>query len=73
VKGVVYWRPYYVAAEAVCDDFAACLLMPRPWVKRLWSGGLQDIDALPASGSLRPPCSVRWSRSGSLTPVAAAC
>jgi Zn-dependent peptidase ImmA (M78 family) len=24
-------------AEQVCDYFAACLLMPRPWVKRAWT------------------------------------
>jgi hypothetical protein len=32
--------------EKVCDHFAACLLMPRPWVKRLWGQGVQDIAAL---------------------------
>lgn len=29
-------------AERVCDYFAACLLMPRPWVKRAWTAGVQD-------------------------------
>lgn len=33
-------------AEAVCDYFAACLLMPRPWVKRAWGLGIQQVDAL---------------------------
>ena len=28
--------------EASCDQFAACLLMPRPWVKRAWGNGVQD-------------------------------
>jgi Zn-dependent peptidase ImmA (M78 family) len=28
--------------EAVCDHFAACLLMPKKWVKRSFYGGLQD-------------------------------
>lgn len=32
--------------EAVCDHFAACLLMPRPWVKRAWGSGLQDLADL---------------------------
>ena len=33
-------------AERICDYFAACLLMPRPWVKRAWSSGVQDLDLL---------------------------
>lgn len=32
--------------EAVCDHFAACLLMPRAWVKRLWGEGIQDLSLL---------------------------
>lgn len=32
--------------ERICDHFAACFLMPRPWVKRAWANGIQDIDAL---------------------------
>ncbi len=33
-------------AEQVCDYFAACLLMPRPWVKRAWVEGVQDLRRL---------------------------
>jgi Zn-dependent peptidase ImmA (M78 family) len=33
-------------AETLCDYFAACLLMPRPWVKHDYYGGLQNIRAL---------------------------
>ena len=33
-------------AELICDYFAACLLMPRPWVKRAWSMRMQQVDAL---------------------------
>ena len=32
--------------EAVCDHFAACLLMPRAWVKGHWYRGTQDLMAL---------------------------
>lgn len=32
--------------ERLCDYFAACLLMPRPWVKRAWTSGHQDVVAL---------------------------
>ncbi len=31
-----------VRAERICDYFAACLLMPRPWIKRDWCGGMQN-------------------------------
>jgi Zn-dependent peptidase ImmA (M78 family) len=34
-------------AENICDYFAACVLMPRTWIKRDWAGGgIQDIDRL---------------------------
>lgn len=39
-------RPSEARAEAICDYFAACLLMPRPWVKQAWVGGIQDQRAL---------------------------
>lgn len=32
--------------EAVCDHFAACLLMPKAWVKSLWGQGVQDLAGL---------------------------
>lgn len=32
--------------EQVCDFFAACLLMPRPWVKRAWRDGNQSLAPL---------------------------
>lgn len=28
-------------AETICDYFAACLLMPRPWIKTAWAHGIQ--------------------------------
>lgn len=52
-------------AEAMCDYFAACLLMPRLWVKRLWTGGLQDIDHLAARFRVSPAAmSLRLSQLG---------
>ena len=33
-------------AEQVADHFAACLLMPRSWVKRIWCNEIQDVDQL---------------------------
>ena len=33
-------------AERICNYFAACLLMPRAWVKRDWGHGLQAVERL---------------------------
>jgi len=33
-------------AEAVCDYFAGCVLMPRVWLKKAWRDGPQDIASL---------------------------
>ncbi len=41
-------------AERMCDYFAACLLMPRPWVKRLWAQGTQDGAVLAATFKVSP-------------------
>lgn len=32
--------------ERLADYFAACVLMPRPWVKQAWCGGMQDLTEL---------------------------
>lgn len=32
--------------ELICNHFAACVLMPRMWVKRAWTSGIQDEEAL---------------------------
>ncbi|NUL28408.1 ImmA/IrrE family metallo-endopeptidase [Streptomyces lunaelactis] len=34
--------------EQVCDYFAACLLMPRNWLKQAWASGIQSPAALAA-------------------------
>lgn len=34
--------------ESLCDYFAGCLLMPRPWVKRAWATQTQDSARLAA-------------------------
>jgi Zn-dependent peptidase ImmA (M78 family) len=33
-------------AEQVADYFAACLLMPRIWMRRVWTSGVQRLPAL---------------------------
>jgi hypothetical protein len=35
-------RAEKLAVEQLCHHFAACLLMPRPWVKRAWGLGVQS-------------------------------
>jgi len=32
--------------ELVCDYFAGCVLMPRPWLKRAWTTGSQRLSNL---------------------------
>lgn len=39
-------KPSAPRAEAICDYFAACLLMPRPAVKVLWGLGHQRVEDL---------------------------
>ena len=36
------------AIEQVCDYFAGCLLIPRPWLKKAWGQRVQSVDALAA-------------------------
>lgn len=33
-------------AEQVCNYFAGCLLVPKPWLKRAWVSGIQSPTAL---------------------------
>ena len=33
-------------AERICNHFAACLLMPRTWIKHDWGYGLQTVERL---------------------------
>lgn len=40
--------------EQVCDYFAACLLMPRSWIKRAYTSGLQDPLSLAAAFDVSP-------------------
>jgi Zn-dependent peptidase ImmA (M78 family) len=32
--------------EVIANYFAACYLMPKAWVRRAWTGGLQDVEGL---------------------------
>jgi predicted transcriptional regulator len=56
-------------AELLCDYFAACLLMPRPWVKRLWAQGVQDPAVLAATFNASPAAmNVRLQQLGLVEP-----
>src|SRR2546421_1324900 len=33
-------------AEPICDYFAGCLLVPRPWLTRAWANGIHDVREL---------------------------
>lgn len=45
--------------EDMCDYFAACLLMPRPWVKRAWAEITQDQAQLAAYFRVSPAAMAR--------------
>jgi hypothetical protein len=36
----------HVLVEQICDYFAGCLLMPRPWLKSTYANGLQHLPEL---------------------------
>jgi Zn-dependent peptidase ImmA (M78 family) len=56
--------------ERICDYFAGCMLMPRPWVKRLWCSGRQQLpDLAQAFGVSQAAMSVRLSQIGLTDPA----
>jgi IrrE N-terminal-like domain len=58
-------------AERICDYFAACVLMPRMWIKRDWAGGgIQDIARLARRYNVsQVAMAVRLSELGLLPPT----
>lgn len=48
-------KPSGLRAEAVCNYFAACLLMPRPAVKRAWGNQHQRVSDLAAHFGVSEP------------------
>lgn len=45
---IAYRRPDKCTelAERSCDYFAACLLMPRRWIRKAWADGERDVRVL---------------------------
>jgi hypothetical protein len=52
-------RSAYEQAEQAADYFAACLLMPRRWVKRAWADGHQHVSELSWLFAVSPPAMAR--------------
>ena len=49
----------YAQAERAADYFAACLLMPRRWVKQAWANGYQRVSELSQLFEVSPPAMAR--------------
>lgn len=57
--------------EQVCDYFAACLLMPRPWVKSAYGSGIQRLPELAVRfGVSQQAMQVRLNQIGLVDPPA---
>jgi len=57
--------------EQLCDFFAACVLMPRPWVKAAYVSGVQDVVALAELFEVSPQAmQVRLLQLGLIDPYA---
>lgn len=59
--------------EAICDHFAACLLMPKKWVKRLYGQGVQDTAELAWRFNVSPQAMAFRLTTLGLTPPAPRC
>lgn len=71
--GVLYpdaeGKPSDEQAERICDYFSACLIMPRMWVKRAWSDGICDQQALASLFQASAPAmAIRLERLGLTAP-----
>ncbi|MGH8388611.1 MAG: ImmA/IrrE family metallo-endopeptidase, partial [Pseudomonas sp.] len=62
-------KPSSERAERICDYFSACLIMPRTWVKRAWSDGTCDQQALASLfHASAPAMAIRLERLGLSAP-----
>lgn len=56
--------------EQICDYFAGCLLMPRPWVKSIYCSGVQDLPELARTfGVSQAAMEVRLNQIGLIDPT----
>ncbi len=55
--------------EQICDFFAGCVLMPRPWIKRAWGSRIQRVPELAQTfGVSQAAISVRLGQIGLTEP-----
>jgi Zn-dependent peptidase ImmA (M78 family) len=58
-------------AEQACEYFAACLLMPRTWLRRAWAEGMRDKRVLARRFGVTPQAiTVRLLQVGLIQPTA---
>ena len=58
-------------AEQACDYFAACLLMPRRWLRAAWYDGIRDVRVLARRFGVTPQAvKVRLLQVGLIEPTA---
>ena len=68
---ILYARGSTTLAEQTCDYFAACLLMPRRWLRRAWSEGMCDANSLARRFGVTPQAiKVRLLQVGLIEPTA---
>jgi Zn-dependent peptidase ImmA (M78 family) len=51
---VIYSSRDECVAEQACDYFAACLLMPRRWLRQSWAEGIRDAHVLARQFGVSP-------------------
>jgi len=57
-------------AEQVCDYFAACLLIPRRWLRAAWADGVRDVAILARQFGVTPQAvTVRLLQVGLIQPT----
>lgn len=60
----------HVMIEQVCDYFAGCLLMPRPWLKWAWGNGIQTLPEIALHfGVSEAAANVRLNQIGLIAPT----
>lgn len=46
----------HLVAEQMCDYFAGCVLVPRPWLEEAWRSGTRDVMQLALQFDVSRPC-----------------
>lgn len=68
---ILYPKGSTELAEQACDYFAACLLMPRRWLRQAWSQDIRDVRTLARLFGVTPEAvKVRLLQVGLIDPTA---